>query len=530
MVETMKRMDVIMKRLDDLTYKQDTTAKKQEQITHTIENAPAGGSLEPKLDALLSGFYGNLDTSIDYSTKGISGLPAYSYSLANPADPNSGIMQGGPKSGPVGRVGWMPAVSSNKSNVGYRGEKPIGDGAVKFIYQVEASLAVTASPGVGSSYTSESNSVKGTLGSGMTFVGLAEHGIGSVKFGVADAPYKKSTDRLNPFSGELGDYAVIMGNTGGDNRVEFGTRLDHAIWYESPKFAGGVSFDLLFSPGQNRTYDNVVQSAGSPDCNGGNLPGSGNLPLNCDDGGFDNAFSAALKYENGPLYATMAYEMHHNVNRNSDGIGSNSLTYGALALNNPAALNPGTAFNGNPNIMLGAGGYLDDIGNEWAFKVGAQYAFSTGTTVNAIWERMRRDIPAYLEFQNERSRDGYWLAVTQALTPSDSVSAGWAHAGATPGDPGGQHNYNPLAPHNTANMYTLNYKHQVDKQFMWYADWALTVNSANAHYDIGAGGRGITTDCHDGTNSVVIDYSGNGPTTWGGCRAQGVSAGMAYKF
>jgi len=72
-----------------------------------------------------------------------------------------------------------------------------------------------------------------------------------------------------------GRYSVVMGNSGGDNRVEFGTRLDHSIWYESPKFANVFSFDALISPGQNRTYNNVVQSSGSPDCNGGNQPGSG---------------------------------------------------------------------------------------------------------------------------------------------------------------------------------------------------------------------------------------------------------------
>ena len=54
----------------------------------------------------------------------------------------------------------------------------------------------------------------------------------------------------------LGDYAVVMGNTGGDNRVEFGTRLEHSIWYESPKIGGVFSFDALVSPGQNRTYNN----------------------------------------------------------------------------------------------------------------------------------------------------------------------------------------------------------------------------------------------------------------------------------
>jgi len=54
-----------------------------------------------------------------------------------------------------------------------------------------------------------------------------------------------------------------MGNSGGDNRVEFMTRLDHSIWYESPKLFNNIfSFDVLWSPGQNRTFDNVVQSAG----------------------------------------------------------------------------------------------------------------------------------------------------------------------------------------------------------------------------------------------------------------------------
>jgi len=82
---------------------------------------------------------------------------------------------------------------------------------------------------------------------------------------------------MNRSRGNWANYAVVMGNSGGDNRVEFGTRLEHSIVYESPKMYG-VSFDFLVSPGQNRTYDAVVQSSGSPDCSGGNIPGSGNLP------------------------------------------------------------------------------------------------------------------------------------------------------------------------------------------------------------------------------------------------------------
>ena len=147
-----------------------------------------------------------------------------------------------------------------------------------------------------------------------------------------------------------------------------------------------------------------------------------------------------------------------------------------------------------------------------------------------MWEHLRRDLPQDLEFQNERQRDGTWLAMSQELGLKDVVSVGWAHAGKTPGDPGGQHNYDPLAPANTADMYTIAWKHKLDKQLTWYLDTALTINHGNAHYDLGAGGRGLTTDCHDGTNTIIIDGSSAGPTTWGGCREQGFSTGINYKF
>ena len=65
-----------------------------------------------------------------------------------------------------------------------------------------------------------------------------------------------------------------MGNTGGDNRVEFGGRLDHSIWYESPTI-GGFQLNALFAPGQNRATDSDNIAAGEADCTGGNDPTSG---------------------------------------------------------------------------------------------------------------------------------------------------------------------------------------------------------------------------------------------------------------
>ena len=487
---------------------------------------------EPKLDAILKGFYGRLDTSVDVVSKGINGMVAYPYSLVDPANPNSGYVRGStPKSpGPVGRLGYQAGLSTNKSAVGYRGSHKLNDG-LDFIYQAEAYIAFTAQPGLSGSWTSSSNVVKYGLGYGDAYIGFRGKDWGSFKFGTVYAPYRQSTQRLNPFAELLGDYNVVMGNSGGDNRVEFGTRLEHSIVYESPKIANALNVDVLFSPGQNRTVDNTITSSGSADCNGGNSPGSGNLLLNCDDGGFDNAFSADIRFESGGFYATVAYELHKNVNRNSDGIGANNPIYGYLVSTN----SPYIDFAGFSSLpadqqAVSSPAYLHDIGDESAIKIGAQYKFGFGLTVNAIAEYLKRDIPAALRFQNERQRSGHWLALTQALNEKSSVSAGWAHAGKTPGDPGGERNFNPTNTDDHADMFALAYKYKVDKQLTWYLDSALTMNHGNVHYDLGAGGRGIPYDCHDATHSTTIDYIGAGPTTWGGCRLIGFSTGIDYRF
>jgi predicted porin len=554
-----EQMRMMMQRIEDLTRQVDTLSRKQAaQVPPSAVTPPSTAPVvaktipaEPKLEKFLKGFYGTLDVSVEDTTKGIGGMQAYSWSLANPANPNGGFVKGGLKSGPVGRVGWMPELATNSSKIGYKGSHPIKDSGTDIVYQVEAGIGLTAAPGTRMSYTRQSNVVADGIGFGDSFLGLAGKTWGALKFGTTYAPYKRSTDRLNPFAGQLGSYSVVMGNSGGDNRVEFGTRLEHSLWYESPKFGDAFSFDVLVSPGQNRTYDNVVQPAGSSDCAGGNMPGSGNLLLRCDDGGFGNAFSADIKFEIGGFYATAAYELHKDVNRNSDGIGSNNPIYGSL-------IGPGTSGPNGVNLAgqaataglldwgtydtlvaefpqyatVGGGtpGYLNDIGDEKAWKVGVQYKFGSGLTIDAMYEWLRRDIPANLEFQNERSRNGSWLAATQTIGPNATLAVGWAHAAKTVGDPGGQHNYNPLAGPNTADMYTIAFKYQIDKQLYWYVDAADTVNHGNAHFDLGAGGHGITTDCHDGTNTVYIDYSSAGPTTWGGCHIIGISTGVNYKF
>jgi predicted porin len=503
-------------------------------------------STEPRFDKFLKGFYGDLDVSIDYTTKGMSDFVAYGNAPIVLANGQYGgfTINTSPKNGgapPYGNVSWLPAMSSNGSSIGYRGAQRIGTSDVDFIYQVSTSINMVAAPGLQDTWTKSSNTVQGAIGLGDTFVGFQGATWGKVKLGELYMPYKTSTDRLNPFAGALGDYSVIMGNTGGDNRVEFGTRGDHVVLYNSPNMSG-FSFDAAFQFGQNVDPNTDLTSLGSVDCSGGNNPGSGNLFLNCDDGGYQNAFSGDLKFESNGLYLVGAYELHKKVNRSSDGIGANSPYYAYIFGQGPTGPNAGLldwadyqAYAAEYPLAAAAGspGYNTnvDVVDEWAMKFGGQYSFDFGLTISYLYEDLHRDLPASMEFQNERQRTGDWVAIQQTIGPQDSFAVGWAHAGASVGDPGGQHNFNPAGiGDNQANMYTAQYWHKFDKQLTWYVDFAETINDGNAHYDIGAGGHGIKTDCHDATHAAFIDYSSAGPTTWGGCHEMGFSTGVNYKF
>ncbi|MFZ1924011.1 MAG: porin [Xanthobacteraceae bacterium] len=462
--------------------------------------------------------YGNIDVSADATSKSVSGW------FTSPANANCGATGG--ICTPTGNFGWMPQISTNSSYVGVKGFQRIPDNSWNFIYQLEVGFEVSATPGLKQSNSNLSDQTNGALFNRNTFIGFSNPVWGAVKAGKTDAPYKTSTAMFNPFSGELGDYSVIMGNTGGDNRVEFGTRLDHAIWYDSPT-VNGWQYNVLFAPGQDRSWISDNIASGESDCTGGNDPTSGgDNPPACNDGSFSNAASANLSYKNGGFYGTAAGEWHQAVNRQSDITGM----YGV-----GLTLPPTT-----PVVLPSAYSqelYNSDVADEWAVKVGALNKFATGTTVGAIVEYMHRDVPAILDFQNERTRFGTWAFLTQELDSADTVSVGWAHAFRTPGDPC-QHNdctlptADGLAAYatnqNQADMITANYKHKFSDTLIWYTDVAATFNGPSAHFDLGAGGHGITTDCHDASDASGGALSS--PNCYTGTTLVGVSTGVAYKF
>ena len=155
--------------------------------------------------------YGHLDLSYDVLNKGIDGKTNAGGATA------------------TGKLGWQDDISSNLSYFGVRGSRSLGDTGLTVLFQFETQIDVAATPGGSQSSSSQDNQVKGALGSRNSYLGLGGSW-GAFKLGKTDAPYKLSTARMDPFSASIGDYNSIMGNTGGDNRAEFDTRLSHAMW------------------------------------------------------------------------------------------------------------------------------------------------------------------------------------------------------------------------------------------------------------------------------------------------------------
>ena len=488
------KLDALQKEIQELQAQIGALRKKQEQAAPAAAAAPAkapanevkaGKELVFKVGGGEVQLYGHADVSLDDQTNGMTGFL------------NGGL--------PVtGHNGWVPDVSSNLSNFGVRGNRAVSDD-LKGVFQFETEIAYAATPGA-SDQATDTTAQKFELGSRNSFVGLQSEEYGAIKLGKTDTPYKTATARLDPFASTPGDYNAIMGNSGGDNRTEFDFRAPHSVWYESPNIMGAHA-NFLVSPGQNRSTDTGLYAQGEPDCSGGNSTGgiNGNpdlTPTSCEDGSFYTLYSVDVTYESGPLYATVAYELHKDVNRIGDEVV------------------PGTI----------------GIRDEYAYKLGVQYTFPTKTTLNAEVERLQRD--AITDSLDERTRTSTWLALTQGLTPFDDLNVGWAHAGRTPGQPveGVQDKFGNPAPagssNNEANLYTIGLKHRfVDKRTTAYLTYSSLVNGYWAHYSLGAGGHGLPTRNYVGDKFVGgCQTGGNCGPPFAGNNAEAVSVGVTYDF
>ena len=77
-------------------------------------------------------------------------------------------------------------------------------------------------------------------------------------------------------------------------------------------------------------------------------------------------------------------------------------------------------------------------------------------------------------------------------------------------------------------MLTANYKHKFGSNLTWYTAIAMTINGPSAHYDLGAGGHGVTTDCHSAYEAT--GGLASNPHCWTGTTLAGVSTGLQWRF
>jgi len=153
-------------------------------------------------------------------------------------------------------------VHNRNSRLGFKGHESLGNG-IRAIWQAETNydFAGGSANGAGG---------KGGFGSARnTFIGLSSRNFGTLLIGRHDTPYKRSAAKLDMFVDTSADYNI---NVGFED-----ARVSNTITYVSPKLSGISFMGAVYTPNDTKTKD-------------------------------VNAYSAAIMYKGGPIYATFAYE------------------------------------------------------------------------------------------------------------------------------------------------------------------------------------------------------------------------------
>lgn len=265
-------------------------------------------------------------------------------------------------------------VSSNSSNIGFRGTEDLGNG-LKAIFQLESSLNLDTGGG--------------NLGGRNSHAGLSGPW-GTVFYGLWDTPYKFATLRQDAwYSTSIATANAMLGSPGFNvgtstqsapgtfgttaANASFDRRQGDSVQYWTPNFSGW-SARISYSANEAKSADDAV-----PELN-------------------PYTYSGAVLYENGPLYINLSYERHE------DYFGLSSLTGAA---GNPSALN--------------------DASQDQGIKFGIGYTFGN-TTLNFIYE--------HLDYENDNGaagavtdydRDAFFVSLLHKIGAS-TIRASYNHA------------------------------------------------------------------------------------------------------
>ncbi len=177
---------------------------------------------------------------------------------------------------PTGTKGipTLKGMSAGNSNLGLRGFEDLG-GGLKAEFQIEGVVSVDTGNATGFTW--------GRNG----FVGL-QGGFGEIRLGIMDTVMKEYGDTLGILgisSGTPVSSSNVLRKTGfgTSNNGRFHERRANTIRYDSPNY-GGIQGGL-----QIATQENPTATVGAA-----------------------KTYSMGLKYDNGPIYVALAYEIHDN--------------------------------------------------------------------------------------------------------------------------------------------------------------------------------------------------------------------------
>ena len=299
----------------------------------------------------------------------------------------------------------LSRVSSNSSRIGFKGSEDLG-GGLAAIWQIEQQF----------DWDNGTQNLVGTLGNNTnlnlrnTFLGLSSKSMGTVLMGKHDTPYKIATGKLDIFGDTSADYNNIVANVGG--QILYDLRPGNVLAYVTPTF-NGIHGAIAY------VFGNEVGNGAAPN---------------------QSAWSAMGMYDNGPIFASLAYEQHTNLNAVGE--------------------------------------------DRHAWKLGAGYNFGDGQ-VGFIYEDAQ-DIVGV----SAQNRKAYYLN-GQYNMGNIALKAAYGHAGKldTIADSG-------------ANTYSLGVDYNLSKRSRLYAQYTKTNNDTNGQYSLGAGG-GSSINLGTNTNPVA---------------------------
>jgi predicted porin len=315
-------------------------------------------------------------------------------------------------------------VTSNSSNLGFRGTEDLGQGLRAF-YQIESQVNLD-NGSQGGAFWASRNSAAGLIG-----------GWGQVLLGQWDSPYKYSLVRLDP-TGDTGIAAAtgILGGTGGitagqggqnfSERASFHRRVANVIQYWSPNWAG-FSARLAYGAGDT----NVGSTAN------GVSEASGLRPA---------LYSGTVTFESGPWYAAVAAERHKD--------------FQAL------------------NTLLAA---PQSSGHDDGYKAGLQYSFNSSWSLGAIVEQLKYHADDINGLGSLERKVTNWYVTGKYTVGPHSVALAYGQKGEEKLSGAG---FSDL-PDSKAKQITARYGYSLSKRTQLYAIATRISNDPNAFQTFG---------------------------------------------